>query len=317
VMRKMDAEAAAEEGMDERRQAAQKRAAEEALRRAEAALEKLKQLEEAAKPSEREQIRVSGTEPEARKMKQPDGGWAPSYNVQVSTEAQSRIIVGIGVSTAANDTQELLPALEQVKQNMGVLPQQVIADNGYATRQNVEKTAAQNVELIAPWKDDMARQAGACERNGIAAGFGPAAFRPQRGGKKLSCPAGKTLVVIQHKKHHGVLRDVFEARATDCKRCQWKAACCGEGAGPRRIERVVESPAMKQYLARMKQREVRQLYKRRSEIAEFPHLWAKGVKKWTRFSVRGVVKAGMEALWVALAYNVTQWMRIQPLTLAA
>jgi hypothetical protein len=28
--------------------------------------------------------------------------------------------------------------------------------------------------------------------------------------------------------------------------------------------------------------------------------------------VRGVVKAGMEAIWVALAYNVAQWMRLQP-----
>ena len=41
------------------------------------------------------------------------------------------------------------------------------------------------------------------------------------------------------------------------------------------------------------------------------HLWAKAVKKWKRFSVRGLVKAGIEATWVALAYNVAQWIRIR------
>jgi transposase len=313
VIRKLNQQAAEEgEGMDERRRGAQSRAAREALHRAESALAQVKKLQAVAAPSERKQLRVSDSEPEARKMKQPDGGWAPSYNVQVSTEAQSRMIVGIGVTTAANDTQQLLPALEKVQQNCGVAPEKVIADNGYATRSNVEATSAQAIELIAPWKQDAAREAGACKRNGIAAEYAPSAFRPQRGGRELTCPAGKTLVVIQQKTHHGVLRNVLEARAVDCRRCRFRKGCCGPGGGPRRVERVVESSAMKQYLARMKRPEVRALYRKRSEIAEFPHLWVKAVKKWRRFSVRGVVKAGMEALWVALAYNVAQWIRLKP-----
>jgi hypothetical protein len=73
---------------------------------------------------------VSESEADARNMKQPDGGWAPSYNVQVTTEAQSRMIVAIGVTTAANDTQELMPALERVKENCGAMPERIIADNG-------------------------------------------------------------------------------------------------------------------------------------------------------------------------------------------
>lgn len=312
VVKKLDEQASAEgEGMDERRRAARQRAAREGLERAEKALQKLHQLETAAKPKEQGKQRVSDSEPEARKMKHPDGSFAPSYNVQVSTEAQSRMIVGIGVTTSANDTQELMPALEKVKENCGALPQQVIADNGYATRQNVEQTSEQNIELIAPWKEDASREAGACARNGIAAEFSPSAFRAERGGKKLTCPAGKTLVMIQQKVQHGMQRNVFQARAGDCGRCRFQKQCCGKRGGPREVTRSVETRVMKQYLARMKRPEVRQLYRKRSEIAEFPHLWAKAVKGWRRFSVRGVVKAGMEAVWVALAYNVAQWMRVQ------
>jgi hypothetical protein len=316
VIKKLDEKAAHEgegEGMDEKRRAAQARAAREGLKRAEAALEKLKKWKAVTAPSEQEKLRVSESEPEARNMKHADGGFGPSYNVQVTTEAQSRMIVGIGVTTAANDTQELMPALERAKQNCGVTPEKVIADNGYATRSNVEATSEQKIELIAPWKDDAARQAGACKRNGIEAEFAPSEFRPQRGGKKLTCPAGKTLIQIGQKVHHELLRDIFEARQSDCGRCRFRQVCCGEKRGPRRIERVVKSPAMKQHLARMKGPEAKKLYKRRCEIAEFPHMWAKAVKKWRRFSVRGAVKAGMEAVWVALAYNVVQWMRVQPM----
>jgi len=312
VVQALDRKAAVEgEAMDEKRRAAKARAAEEALSRAEAALKKLQQLEQESKAGARDQLRVSTSEPEARNMKHPDGGWGPSYNVQVSTERQSRMIVGIGVSTAANDTQELMPALEKVKANCGSMPQRIIADNGYATRNNVEQTSKQNIELIAPWKEDASREAGACARNAIEAGFAPSAFGRQRGGKALTCPAGKTLVVIGQRTHHGVLRDVFEARRADCSQCRHRKACCGKKGGPRRVERVVEAAAMKQYLRRMKRKEVRDLYKKRSEVAEFPHLWTKAVKKWRRFSVRGVVKAGIEAMWVALAYNVSQWMRLQ------
>lgn len=318
VVRELDRQAAGEgEGMDDRRRAAQARAAREALNRAEAAMKKLKELAAKSPPSEQKQVRVSVSEPEARNMKHADGGWGPSYNVQVSTEGRSRMVVGVGVTTAANDTQELIPALERVEQTCGGMPKEMIADNGYATRANVEGSREREVELIAPWKEDASREAGACKRNGIQEGFEPSAFRMQRGGKRLKCPADKMLVVIGQKTHHGVLRNVFEAEPADCAGCEWKRQCCGNRKGPRQIERVVESTAMKEYLARMKRPEVKELYKKRCEIAEFPHLWFKGVKNLRRFSVRGLVKAEIEAKWIALAYNVTQWMRIQAEVAAA
>jgi len=314
VVRQLDQQAEQEqEGMDQRRQAAQRRAAQEAVQRAEAALAQLKRLADEKAESERAEVRVSLSEPEAQKMKQPNGGWDPSYNVQVSTEGQSRMIVGVGVTTDANDTNQLMPSLDRVQQNCGEDPERVIVDKGYATRQNVEQTAERDIEFIAPWKEDASRQAGACARHGIAAEFAPAAFREQGGGKQLLCPAGKTLIVIQHRVHHGLREAVFQARAADCRRCCWRRQCCGKRSGPRRVARVVESKAMRAYLARMKRRAVQALYRKRCEIAEFPHLWTKGVQQFRRFSVRGVVKAGMEALWMALAYNVTQWIRIRPL----
>ncbi len=318
VVKELDRRAAeAVEGVDERRQAAQQRAAREKLQRAQAAFEKLKELEAKASPKEIGSLRVSDSEPEACKMKHADGGHAPSYNLQVSTEGQLKVIVGIGVTTDANDLRQLEPALERIQNNTGKLPDQMLTDTGYATRHNVEYSSQQNVKLIAPWKDHESREAGACKRNGIEAEFGGSHFHRPGGGGKLICPAGKTLVVITQNKHHGVLRQVFEAQAADCARCRYRTSCCGERGGPRRVERVVESPAMKGFLARMKNKATREVYKKRCEIAEYPHLWMKAIRGWRRFSVRGVFKAGMEATWMALAYNVTQWMRLKRLQAAA
>jgi len=299
------------EALDAKREAAQWRAAQERVERMEAVMKRLKKIEAGTAPSERNKVRVSESEPEARKMKQADGSFALSYNVQISTEAESGMIVAIGVTTAANDTAELLPALERVEQTCGQLPERVIADNGYVTREVVEKTTEQQVELIAPWKDEESREAGACKTNGIDSEFAPSKFQPQADGQSLLCPAGKTLVQIGEHTNHGVVKAIFAAEEADCCQCPFQSRCCGGKSQRRKVERVIESQAMQHYLARMKKRSVQALYKKRAQIAEFPHLWAKAVKKWTRFSVRGLTKAGMEALWVAFAYNITQWISIR------
>ena len=311
VVRTLDRAAREEEGQDTRREAARRRAAREALERAEAALTKLPMREAEQDADKREQVRVSASEADARKMKQPDGGWAPSYNVQVTTEAKSGLVVGIRVSEAANDTGELLGPLRETQAAGGQLPARMIADSGYATRENVEGCAALKVELIAPWKNDKARGQGACARNGIAKEFVPSAFRRLRGGKQLVCPAGKFLTYTGKKTHHGVTCKIYAASVADCAGCASRPACCGKREGPRRIERVEESKAMRTYQKRMKQAEPKALYRTRSRIAEYPHMWAKAVKGWRRFSVRGLVKAGGEALWVALAFNTAQWMRLR------
>jgi hypothetical protein len=71
-------------------------------------LEKLRQSK--AGQETPQEARASETDPEARVMKQSDGGFAPSYNVQVSTDAQHKIIVGVGVSQSGSDYGELSPA---------------------------------------------------------------------------------------------------------------------------------------------------------------------------------------------------------------
>src|SRR5882762_2122707 len=298
-----------DEKENKRQRAAKQRAAREREERMKAALKDLDRREAQAKPKRREQVRVSESESEVVKMKHADGGYAPSYNVQVMAEGSHSIVVGIEVSGDANDSGALQSGVQRVEKNTGRKPGRMVVDNGYATRENVEAMAKAEVDFVAPWKEDQSRQAGALKRHGIDAAFGLAAFVEQPEGKSLQCPAGKQLEMVRKGKAHGLPILVYQAKAEDCPGCEHKSRCCPQRES-RRVRRVVESPAMLEYLERMKGDEIQELYKQRKKVAEFPHLWMKALRRWDRFQVRGLAKATKEATWRAVAYNIEQWTRV-------
>jgi transposase len=121
---------------------AQARARREQQERLENALEELQKLQ-ARKSGEKanSETRVSTSDPQARVMKQSDGGLALSYNAQISTDATHGLIVGVAVTQEANDSAQLLPAVDRVEERLKKKPRQLVADGGYTTRDNIEKLA--------------------------------------------------------------------------------------------------------------------------------------------------------------------------------
>ena len=95
-----------------RRRAAQERAARERQERLEKTLEELEKIRRTKTGEEaRQEARASLTDPDARIMKQSNGGYGPAYNVQLSTDAAQGIIVGVDVSRSASDYGELSGAV--------------------------------------------------------------------------------------------------------------------------------------------------------------------------------------------------------------
>ncbi len=92
------------EEMGPRERKARQRAARERKERLDVALEELEKVRRTKRGvEEKKQARVSETDPEARIMKQGDGGYAPSYNVQISTDSAAGVIAGMGVTQAGSD----------------------------------------------------------------------------------------------------------------------------------------------------------------------------------------------------------------------
>jgi transposase len=121
-------------GATKRQQSARARAARERVERVEAALAELEQGQaEKNREADKENARVSTSEPEARMMMHGDRAVRPSYNAQITTDATTKVIVAAQLTQDANDMYSLEPAMDLVKRNMGRAPEQVVADGGYTT----------------------------------------------------------------------------------------------------------------------------------------------------------------------------------------
>ena len=98
--------AASDPSLTVRRAAAVKRAAQRRLARLERALAELPEVTATKKKSGAKDAtpRVSTTDPDARVMKMPDGGFRPAFNVQLATTADAaRVIVGVSVTNRGSD----------------------------------------------------------------------------------------------------------------------------------------------------------------------------------------------------------------------
>ena len=94
--------------------------------------------------------RVSTTDPEARVMHMPDGGFRPAYNVQLATDAESQVIVGVAISTRGTDQGEALPMAEQVAERTGQYPAEYLVDGGYVKRDDITALEQAGATVYAP-----------------------------------------------------------------------------------------------------------------------------------------------------------------------
>jgi transposase len=295
-----------------RQRAARQRAAREHRERLDAALAELEQLRAEKNEAEKQQVRVSSTEPEARIMKHGDHAIRPAYNAQITTDAENKAIVAASLTQDANDMHSLEPAIDLVKQNMGREPEQVVADGGYTTRDNIRMMKERDIDFIGSLGDRTARQAAAVKARGIDQRFAPQFFILQPETKTLQCPAGKQLKYVTQNTVRGDLYHRYRAGGSDCSRCEYQPKCC-----PRQPEkgravalRVEESADIAGFRSKMETAEAKTIYRQRGEVAEFPNAWIKEKIGLRKFSLRGKVKAGIELTWACLTYNAMLWIRL-------
>ncbi len=303
-----DSEASCKEEASVRKQKAQERAVKEKKERMELALLELKKIRTTKSGEEKKEARVSMTDPEARTMKQSDGGYAPAYNVQLSTDAAAGVIIGVGVSQRSDDFKELVPAIVRIEENTGKKPTQVVADGGFTSRENILAMEAQGVDFIGS-PDGSNPSAGQGKNRGVDPAFRPEHFSYDEKNNTYTCPQGKTLRPQGKEARIGKTKYIYRPPARDCSSCPHKEKCCPK-AKRRSLVRSVDDPVVASFLEKMKTEKAKAAYKQRAPIAEFPHAWIKEKIGLRQFHLRGLLKVGMEALWACLTYNIQQWIRL-------
>jgi len=293
-----------------RKGAAQERALRERKQRLEQALEEVQKVRE-AKREDKEQARASESDPQARIMKQSDGGYAPSYNVQLSTDAAHKIIVGTGVTQSGSDYGQLIGAVARVEANLGRKPCQVVVDGGFTTRENIMSMAEQRIDLVGSLAEVNQRIAGQKGKRGVSEAFYTDKFNYDEKEDVYLCPAGTVM------KHHGrdfrlgVIFHQYRAPTGQCRACAFQSQCCpGNVHHGRSVIRAERAPALQQFAQRMQTEEGKAIYRQRGAVAEFPNAWIKEKLGLRQFRLRGLAKVLLEVLWAAMTYNIQQWIRL-------
>jgi hypothetical protein len=276
----------------------------ERLRRAEEELQR-----QGEQRAETEKVRASVSDPEARLMRQGDGAFAPSYNAQISTDARQGVILAYDVSQAQEDSQQLQSALQRIEENTGRLPNQILVDGGYTTRQNIIQTAGRPTELIGSRGEDRSKNK--LERHGVSPEFMPEHFIFDAAQNCFTCPEGKSLAYQTSKRLAGATEKHYRAKPSDCQACPFRSQCCPKTARGRLLIQIEEHPKVAEFRRKMQQPEYRAIYRRRAEVAEFSNACLKEKKGLRRFLRRGLAKVRAEAAWACLSCNVSIWIRLQ------
>ena len=142
---------------DARVRAADARAKRELLARGEEALAALRQRQAKynaiGRTRDRERaarLKVSLSDPEARRMRGADGGVQPRVNLQLGVSADTGAVLSVGATAQANDV-GLAPAVVRgMGQFCGVFPQHVVTDGGFPNKASIAELAGMGVLLYGP-----------------------------------------------------------------------------------------------------------------------------------------------------------------------
>lgn len=154
-----------------RREAAVQRAAREREARIARAIQESEKLRSTkSKAEDKDKVRTSTTDPEARRMKMGDGGTRPALNVQFASDADARVIVGVEVTGEGTDGGRLPPMLDQIEDRYDKRPALAVVDSAYATKASVQvaessgtavvSTVPRSAQLTRHGKDPHQRQKG-------------------------------------------------------------------------------------------------------------------------------------------------------------
>src|SRR5947199_390152 len=244
---------------------------------------------------------------------QAAGGIAPNYNVQIAADAAQSLIVDVKVTQAANDSEQLAPAVGRIAARLGRQPRQMLADGDYTNRRSIEAIAELGVDYVG-----SLRKGGAEKDNTGTGRFTTAVFVYDAEHDHYVCPGDKHLRYEgRHKHKSGNFFYRYEALAWDCQNCPLKPQCCpGNQHRGRGLLRTEETAAMIAFRQKMATPEAQKQYRRRSRVIEFCHAWIKSKLGLRQFHLRGLDKVQLEMLWACLTYNLQQWIRLRKLQAA-
>jgi len=248
----------------------------------------------------------SKTDPDATFMRMKEdhmlnGQLKPGYNWQISTENQ--YILGYTIHQTTNDTTTLQHHMESLKENLGKMPDTLVADAGYGSEENYEYLEKNDVEAFVKyqyfhkeqskkWKEDPYRQEN---------------LPYNENDDSYTCPMGQKLIFIGERvriSDNGFSQVKRSYQATNCNECPMKEAC-KKSKENRKIE---INPKLNHYKSIIRERLTsergRKYRSQRPVDVEAVFGIIKGNRNYRKFLLRGLEKVEIEVGILSLAHNL-------------
>lgn len=245
--------------------------------------------------------RISPTDPECRMMKSRQGKHF-CYNVQAAVDAENKMIANIEVVSQENDKGQLQPMVEKIEKEIGIRPEEVLADAGYyvmsqieclenekgvncfvAINHNQEQTKDRILGInftYIPEKDIYQ-----CSHNGT--------LKPKNGLKKDS--------------RRGTLAQRY--LGVDCKKCKIKADCTDSSA--RTVYRFTNQKWRNEYESKMNSLIGKTKLIQRKTLSEHPFGTIKYWMGHIPLKTRGKAKVKAEINLYSIGYNLKRLINIE------
>lgn len=250
----------------------------------------------------------SKTDPDATFMRMKEdhmlnGQLKPGYNWQISTENQC--ILGYTIHQTTNDMTTLQSHMESLKENLGKMPDTLVADAGYGSEENYEYLENNDVEAFVKypyfhkeqsqkWRDDPYRTEN---------------LKYDQNDDCYTCPMGQKMNFIGEKiriSDNGFRQVNRLYQAQDCNGCPLRESC-NKSKGSRRIE---INPRLNYYKSIIKERLIsergRKYRSQRPIDVEAVFGIIKGNKNYRKFLLRGMEKVEIEVGLLALSHNLSK-----------
>ncbi len=228
---------------------------------------------------------VHPNEPEARMIKNASSVTL-SYNAQMVADAKSGIVVAQDVTNAETDAQQLTPMIDLVKENLGAVAEETLADGGYLSADQLARAEECGYGVIVP-----------VDHIGDATNrFDAQHFERDEERDEFICPMGQRLTFRSERRRAGVLVRIYRSRG--CQSCTERQHCTRESRG-RSLEVRKNYDAWLRHRKKHEAPETKEKLRRRKVIIEPVFARLKHGLCFRRWTVRGLEQVRTE--WALLA----------------
>ena len=289
----------------------------DALAKAQAADESRRRL---GRNPEKNPAQVPTTDPDGRVMPNKEGGYAPNYTPTATTDGHRGFIVDHDVTDDVNEGRLAAPSVDRIEDSFGEKPEKFLTDGGNNSGPLMHQMEQRDVEFFAPvqsnqpqegnpaLRDDPTRPVVESERSQLPrtrqGQLDKTCFVYDAEQDVYYCPQGNVMPHEQNK----LDRRIYRCQA--CDGCPLASDCLSTTTKRgRTITRDEYEEVRERTAARMSLESSRELFRRRSWIAETPFGILKSVMGVRQFLLRGLEKVQTEWTWSVTAFNLGKLVR--------